>query len=432
MNMTTEAAVGQPAMHETNESPTPMNSKPLTSDKPAGQLGLPIEVDTRLGANSGTENARRSCTERIGGKTVLHVETRILNPDSDFRDKLLCGGPTISAGSSCAYSCKYCYVGTMMDRGGSAVSEALRQTGKRFSEVVIRRTAPLETLRAELRDSRGRLRYADDSRVVYASPAVDVAATVELARETISLCLEILASTGWTIRLLSKSPLILAIAEAIPPRWKHRVIYAVSTGTLDDTVAKAIEPDAPAPSKRLEALKRLQDQGCRTFAMLCPILPQDPVAFATDAAKKINFDACEHVWAEVLNRRGASMQHTADALDAAGIADWAAALRRVFGPETTEIWEGYARSTFAALTAIVPPGKLRFLQYVTHSSVAWWSGQRDYGAIALGKAAKPIETPEEVSPELKAKRSAAARKAWETIRAKRALRDHRHAQPPTA
>ena len=126
-----------------------------------------------------------------------------------------------------------------MNRGGSAVSDTLEKTGKCFQDVVIRRNQPMERLRAELRDTRGQLRYKEDTSTVYASPAVDVAATVELARETTDLCLEILESTGWTIRLLSKSPLLKQIAAAIPSRWKRRVIYSLSTGTLDEALAKA-------------------------------------------------------------------------------------------------------------------------------------------------------------------------------------------------
>ena len=356
----------------------------------------------------------------IDGKPVYTVETRILNPDSLFREKGLCDGPTFSPGSACVYSCRYCYVEAMMNRGGSAVSDTLEKTGTRFQDVVIRRNQPMERLRAELRDTRGQLRYKEDTGTVYASPAVDVAATVELARETTDLCLEILESTGWTIRLLSKSPLLKQIAAAIPARWKRRVIYSLSTGTLDEALAKAIEPDAPPPAKRLETLKELQQEGFRTFAMLCPILPQDPVAYAKEAAERIDFDACEHVWAEVLNRRGASMQRTAQALEEAGLTHWAQRLHRVFGKSSTPAWEAYGRDTFNALADVVPAGKLRFLQYVTRASRGFWTAQEERGAILLGKATKRAKKSTSQKSPPSAKRSAAGKKAWKTIHRNRA------------
>src|ERR1039458_1435524 len=151
-----------------------------------------------------------------------------------------------------------------------------------------------------------------------------------------------------------KAPFLGRIAAAIPTRFKQRVIYGLSTGTLDEALARAIEPDSPLLTKRLEALKELQQEGFRTFAMLCPILPQDPVAYAKEAAKRIDFAACEHVWAEVLNRRGASMQRTAQALEEAGLTTWAQRLHRVFGTSSTPAWEAYGRDTFNALADVVP------------------------------------------------------------------------------
>jgi DNA repair photolyase len=266
------------------------------------------------------------------------------------------------------------------------------------------------------------LRYKQDDRIVYASPVVDVAATVELADETVELCGEVLENTGWTIRLLSKSTLLGRIAGKIPAKWSRRIIYGVSTGTFDDEVAAAIEPDAPPPSKRLETLAELQRQGLRTFAMLCPILPQDPILFVKTASDRIDFRKCQHVWAEVLNRRGNSMERTARALEQAGLESWAERLHRVYGDGSTPQWEAYARSTFAALSAVVPSGKLRFMQYVTPRSVEWWRGHEKLGAMVLGAAANRNGEPTEGETRRKAKRSEAAKKAQVTIRANRAKR----------
>jgi DNA repair photolyase len=240
---------------------------------------------------------------------------------------------------------------------------------------------------------------------------------VELADETIALCGEVLESTGWTIRLLSKSTLLGRIAGKIPAKWSQRIIYGLSTGTFEDEVAAAIEPDAPPPSKRLETLRKLQRQGLRTFAMLCPILPQDPVPYVKTASDRIDMENCEHVWAEVLNRRGNSMERTAQALEKAGLASWAERLRRVCGERSTAQWEAYARSTYAALSAVVQPGKLRFMQYVTPRSHEWWRGHENLGALVLGTAANGKGEATEGETMRKAKRSDAVKKAQVITRA---------------
>jgi len=327
----------------------------------------------------------------IHNKKVVEIQSRILNPQSDFKEKKLCDGPTFSAGSACVFSCRYCYVEAMMNRGTTtAVNLAVKGSGKPFQKLVLRKKNAVNVLEKEVLALNPSVRQ--QKLVVFSSPAVDVAATMTLVEETIALAVVLFKHTNWDIRLLSKSPLIKEIANRIPAEHKHRVIYGLSTGTLDDVVAKAVEPDAPPPSKRLQALRDLQQSGHRTFAMLCPILPQDLVGFTKAANQQINFSKCEGVWAEVLNRRGKSMNLTAEALEEAKLPDWANKLHLVYGKNSTPQWEAYARSAFAALTAIIPSEKLHFLQYVTSKSLAWWHPQIPFGAIPLGKTVKQAKT----------------------------------------
>ena len=113
------------------------------------------------------------------------------------------------------------------------------------------------------------------------------------------------------LRLLSKSNLIVDVAKGIPESQRQRLFFGLSSGTLDDSLARSFEAGTPLVSKRLEALRWLQDEGFRTFAMLCPSLPQrDYPQFARDMAAAIRWERCEHIWAEVLNARGESFQRT--------------------------------------------------------------------------------------------------------------------------
>jgi hypothetical protein len=114
------------------------------------------------------------------------------------------------------------------------------------------------------------------------------------------------------------------------------------------------------------------------------------------------------------------MKRTALALEKAGLASWAEQLRRVFGEKSTPQWEAYARCTFAALSAIVPPDKLRFMQYVTRQTREWWEEHKNLGAVVQGAAMDSNYQLTEDEARRKAKRSTAAKKAWVTIRANRA------------
>lgn len=264
----------------------------------------------------------------------------------------------------------------------SAHANVLNESKTQFEDAVIRRENAAKILHQQLHFSDGRPRFDDpeDRRVVFASPLVDVAGNLELARETIELCRIILQSTHWQIRLLSKSNLLPVIARELSV-YRDRMIYGVSTGALDDGIAAAIEAGTPKVSKRIESLHVLQDEGFRTYGMICPSLPQDDyVAFSREVCQAIRIDRCEHVWAEVINVRGQSMNRTVEALKEAGYKD---AAYRLAATSNRQVWEQYARDTFLAHAQFIPPSKLRYLQYVRPDTQAWWAQQASKGAILL-------------------------------------------------
>ncbi len=323
-------------------------------------------------------------TVRMAGKTVVEVESKtVINFTSGFSHKLLCDGLTFTAGSACVYSCAFCYVEDLMRKNPHRLPNP-----EDHQSMVIRRRNAVEVAKRQLTFRDGSPRFPDpnDRRVIYASPLVDVAANLELARETVEICREILTRTAWQIRLLSKSSLLRRIADELGD-FRDRVIYGVSTGTLDDRLGASFEKGTALVSKRIQSLRRLQDDGFRTYAMVCPSLPlaDDAAyqAFAEQAAEELRTDQCEHVWAEVLNVRGQSMVRTCDALRQGGYAEHAERLERV--STDREAWEAYARSTFEAHARCHEgtPGKLRFLQYVGRGTRPYWDAQIARGAVLL-------------------------------------------------
>jgi len=328
-------------------------------------------------------------TTSINGKQVVEHAAKIINLQSGFLEKLLCDGPTFSSGTACVYKCSFCYVENLMAKT-PAVSALTASTGKAFQDLVIRRKDPVAMVVQQLTIA-GKPKFTDpnDNRVIFASPLVDVAANMELVRETAEICIKILELTFWQIRLLSKSNLLPQVAKLIPDKYKDRVIYGVSTGTMDDTLAKAFEEGTALVSKRISSLHWLQDNGYRTFGMICPSLPHDDYKkFSEDAAKALRIDRCEHVWAEVLNVRGDSMTRTCNSLEAAGYFKEAEDIRRVSA--SPEAWEEYARQTFLGHVETIPADKLRFLQYVNETNIDWWRDYKTKGAILLGKIATSV------------------------------------------
>lgn len=320
----------------------------------------------------------------MAGKPVFEVPAKtIINFKSHFDKKLLCDGMTFSLGSACVYSCSFCYVESMMKKQ-QEWNEKNGVTGDHFSHVV-RRANAIEIARKQILSKSQEFR--NRKQVIYASPLVDVAANLELVQETVEMCKLILSETNWDIRLLSKSNLLPKIAQGLEEwdihnRGKSRVIYGVSTGTLDDKLAAAFEKGTPKVSKRIESIHWLQDNGYRTFGMICPSLPQDDYPkFAKDMAETLRVEKMEHCWAEIINVRGESFTRTMDQLQTAGYMKAADQLRIV--SEDKNDWEKYARETFLAHTEFIQSNKLKFLQYVTKDTQPWWSEKQAIGAVLL-------------------------------------------------
>ena len=339
-----------------------------------------------------SEKATISSRSTMNGKPVFTVPAKtIINFNSGFGHKLLCDDMTFTAGSACVYSCAFCYVESMQRKQQDWFKEhGVVYPPEGHMGVVIRNESPVEIARKQIMSKPEGFRRS--KKVIYSSPKVDVAGNMELVRETVELCEMILEETAWDIRLLSKSNLLPKVTMMFDEHGygddaQARIIYGVSTGTLDDKLAAAFEECTPKVSKRIESLHWLQDNGFRTFGMICPSLPQeDYVKFADDMLQAIRFERCEHVWAEVINVRGDSFARTITALVNGGFRFEANNVARV--SNNPEAWEDYARQTFLAEAEHFSwsdgrPSKLRFLQYINKSNREFWEMNKQRGAVLL-------------------------------------------------
>jgi DNA repair photolyase len=369
---------------------------------------IPSTVTTTSVADAGQPNSTGNLTtlkvEEKGeacGKPRFVIDSKsVINDKSGFAKKLLCDGLTFTAGQACAYSCTFCYVESALIRLNH-LKQIKNERNLKFEDMVVEiKDAAIKARKYLTVDGKPKYNDPKDQRVIYGSPLVDIAATMDQVRETAEICKAILELTHWQIRLLSKSSFLRQVAEQIPVKYKKRVIYGLSTGTLDSDLAKSFEKGTALVSKRLATLKWLQETGYRTFGMVCPILPQkDYTAFAKQMVATIDVEKCEHVWAEVINLRGDSLTATAQALRAAGYNDEADLLGKVMSDKKQ--WEQYAHSAYEALAAVVPHHKLRFLQYVNKANLAWWAEREKQGVLLLKHAApkkKKKEAAENDSP----------------------------------
>ena len=86
--------------------------------------------------------------------------------------------------------------------------------------------------------------------------------------------LELLAAYGFGAAIATKSDLICRDIDVLREVQQHApVLCKLTLTTTDDALARKIEPHAPAPSARLDALARLAQAGLPTCVLLMPVLP---------------------------------------------------------------------------------------------------------------------------------------------------------------
>ncbi|MEC5289061.1 PA0069 family radical SAM protein [Aurantimonas sp. C2-6-R+9] len=86
--------------------------------------------------------------------------------------------------------------------------------------------------------------------------------------------LEVLEAANHPVGIVTKSALVLRdidILQRMAAKGLAKV--ALSVTTLDRTLARAMEPRAATPAKRLEAVKALSEAGIPTMVMMAPIIP---------------------------------------------------------------------------------------------------------------------------------------------------------------
>ena len=86
--------------------------------------------------------------------------------------------------------------------------------------------------------------------------------------------LEVLAETRHAVTIVTKSALILRDLDLLAEMARGDLVHAaVSITTLDADLARAMEPRAPSPQRRLSIVAALAQAGIPTAVMVAPLIP---------------------------------------------------------------------------------------------------------------------------------------------------------------
>ena len=167
-------------------------------------------------------------------------------------------------------------------------------------------------------------------------------------------------------KFVKKYANIRSVIKDAVKEYSERMIFSLSTGTSIKEISNAIEKYATPISSRLETLYWLQDNGYRTFGMICPVIPSE-IDRVNILLNQVRPDKCEGIWVEAINVRGKSLVNTYKRLEEAGLYDHANELKNVMG--NRKAWSNYCKKLFIKFKAEMKKKyllhKLHFLQYVT-------------------------------------------------------------------
>ena len=97
---------------------------------------------------------------------------------------------------------------------------------------------------------------------------------IEKERRITRQILKVLAKHSHPVTILTKSRLVVRDLDILAPMAKKGLVkVSLSVTTLDRKLARAMEPRASMPQRRLDAIRLLTDAGVPTGVMFAPVIP---------------------------------------------------------------------------------------------------------------------------------------------------------------
>ncbi|MGD0024832.1 MAG: PA0069 family radical SAM protein [Xanthobacteraceae bacterium] len=246
---------------------------PLPS-APAGELGTAVDRERRRGRGTASNASGRfeplarvafddgwqGLDELPPFKTSVTVDstrkiiTRNDSPDIGF-DR------SINPYRGCEHGCVYCFARPTHAYLG--LSPGLDFESKLF----IKPNAP-ELLERELSAP------GYKPKIIAIGSNTDPYQPIERRFKIMRRILEVLERAGHPVGIVTKSTLVLRDLDILTRMAKRDLVkVAISVTTLDAKLARTMEPRAPTPPRRLDALRQLVKAGVPSTVMVAPIIP---------------------------------------------------------------------------------------------------------------------------------------------------------------
>jgi DNA repair photolyase len=168
---------------------------------------------------------------------------------------------TINPYRGCEFACKYCYA-----RYTHEFMEM--RDGADFEQKIFIKQHAAELLRQELR-------HVKPGEEIAIGTATDPYQPAERRFEVTRTILEEFSRhQGFQIGIVTKSNLVVRDADLLRAVGAHNKVFVnITITTLNTDLARILEPRAPRPDLRLQALRKLTEAGVPAGVICAPVLP---------------------------------------------------------------------------------------------------------------------------------------------------------------
>ncbi len=156
----------------------------------------------------------------------------------------------------CLHSCIYCYARDFV---------RYREVSDHWGKVVFVKKNLVDLLKYEV--------IVKKPGIVGVGTITDAYQPIEAVYKITRESLQVLLDKGFYVSIQTKNPLVIRDVDILL-KYIDRVDVGFTITTLDKDVASRIEPNAPPPKARVNALYKLSSKGISTWIFIGPIIPK--------------------------------------------------------------------------------------------------------------------------------------------------------------
>lgn len=215
------------------------------------------------------------------------VYKRPINLPKSGHELVTCHYPLrLDAYSGCMHNCVYCYAKNLLEERG--YWRIVRKTDIKIVEGQIEKYMNNEI--------NGDITEAIKKKIPFRLGGLtDCFQQMEKKERITKQVIELLNTYEYPYLIVTKSPLVAEYTDVIE---KKLVVIQITVTTLNDNIAKKLEPFAPPPKERVDALKELSDYGYFTTARFSPIIPNVNMDEAEKLIEAFSDTGTEHLLVE--------------------------------------------------------------------------------------------------------------------------------------